>query len=139
MRDGKEWSMIVIPVMRRRSRRRFDSARLHSEHCMHCMLRATRMSQNASIACITPGTVWVPGVLVFPHFRCRPERLIHEWFWTADFPDSAETRVCGSWLTKRRKPPSESKCACFGYTCEHHHMPASSACVSVAYPLSLEA
>ena len=46
-------------------------------------------------------------------FRCRPERLILEPFWTGGFPDFAKTCVSDSWLTKRRKPPSESKWAIF--------------------------
>ena len=45
--------------------------------------------------------------------RCRPERLILEPFWTGGFPDFAKTCVSDSWLTKRRKPPSESKWAIF--------------------------
>ena len=32
-------------------------------------------------------------VVQFAQIRCRPERLIHERFWTADFPDFAESRV----------------------------------------------
>ena len=36
---------------------------------------------------------------------------MYQPFWTGVFSDFAKTRVSDSWLTKRRKPPSESKWA----------------------------